>query len=150
MKTRTRETIADGARAAGVGCGAYLGIALAIVALAGLAALGWWISVIASGPKGAGDIQKDQNSSQNREYWSAKYNADMQQIQADETNLAVLKAAATGPGATQQDRTNYTGAQLNCRSDAATYNTDAANVLGTQWIPTGLPTSVNATTYCGS
>lgn len=150
MNTRTRTALADGARTAGLGLAGYLGVALTIVAIAGLCAFGWWISVLVSGPKGAGDVTKDQNSAQNREYWSAKFNGDMQQLQADQANLATLKQTAAGPGATQQDAANYQGALLNCRTDAATYNTDANNVLAAQWIPAGLPTSVNATTYCGS
>lgn len=145
MATRTRDTAA----AVGTGVASWLGAALVIAAVMGLAAGAWALTVWFSGTKGAGDVHKDQNSATNQEHWSATYNNDYQQLQADQANLTTLQQAATGPGATQQDRTNYLGAQLNCRTDAATYNTDAGNVLGHQWIPAGLPTSVNASDYCG-
>jgi hypothetical protein len=113
-------------------------------------ALIWWLGVFSSGTAGAGNLTRDQNSSQNREYWSAKYNTDWQNLQADQSNLIGLREYANTPGATQQDRMNLEGAQLNCRQDTATYNADTANVLGRQWLPSNLPTSVTATTYCGS
>ncbi len=121
-----------------------------IAAVAGISFGVWWFGVRTSATIGAGNVTKDQNSSQNREYWSAKYATDWQNLQADQASLAALKADAAAPGATQQDRQNYQGAQLNCNADVATYNTDVANLLGHQWLPAGLPTSVTASTYCGS
>lgn len=139
----------DAAATAGRGAGYYVLILLGVLAAFGVAALIWWLSVATSGTAGSGNVTRDQNNATNREHWSATYNNDMQQVIADQTNLATLHAASTGIGATQQDRQNYIGAQLICRTDVATYNTDAANVLGTQWIPAGLPTSINSTDYCG-
>lgn len=139
----------EAAATAGRGIGYYLLILLGVVGAFGIVALVWWLSVAASGTAGSGNVTRDQNSAANRERWSATYNNDMQQVQADQTNLAVLKAAATGPGATQQDRQDYLGLQLNCRTDVATYNTDAANVLGAQWLPAGFPSSLDSSDYCG-
>jgi hypothetical protein len=142
MSARTRGV------AAGVGGGiaAVMAIAAIIAAVAGIGALIWWFGVRTSATAGTGNITKDQNSSQNREYWSTQYAADLQKLQADQNNLVGLKQYATAPGATQQDKQNLEGAQQNCASDVATYNTDAANILGRQWLPTAQP--ANVTAYC--
>lgn len=145
MSARTRGVLA----ATGGGISVVVVVSVLIGVCAGIGALVWWLGVFTSGSAGSGNVTKDQNSSQNRERWSATYSNDMQQLQADRTNLAVLKAAETGPDATQQDRTNYTGALLNCTSDVATYNTDASNVLGHQWIPAGMPAQIDSSDYCG-
>jgi hypothetical protein len=145
MSARTR----GAADAAVGGISLVLVIAAVIVTVAAAVAGVWWFGVRTSGTVGSGNVTKDQNSSQNRERWSATYSNDMQQLQADRTNLAVLKAAETGPDATQQDRANYTGALLNCTSDVATYNADASNVLGHQWIPAGMPAQIDSSDYCG-
>ncbi|MDJ0342196.1 hypothetical protein QMK19_03220 [Streptomyces sp. H10-C2] len=147
MSRISRRDLGDGAR--GFGLGALILIAtVLVVALVG--ALIWAIGVFSSDTAGTGNVHKDQQSAQNREHWSATYNGDYAQVKADQDNLTTLKSAAEGQDATQQDRTNYLGAQLNCRTDVATYNADAANVLGHQWIPDGLPSTLNAATYCGS
>lgn len=145
MNRRTRNAL-DTATAGGISA---LGIAAIAAALVGIGLGVWAFTVWFSGTKGAGDLHKDQQSAQNREYWSAKFQDDMTTIQADQTNLATLRDAATSPGATQQDRTNYLGVQLNCRQDVAAYNADAGNVLATQRIPAGFPTSIDPTDYCG-
>ena len=132
------------------GMAGVLVAALVIGGIVGVGFLVWWFGVRTSGVIGSGNVTRDQNSSGNREYWSAKYNADWQNLTADQANLTGLREYANAPGATEQDRMNYLGAQLNCRQDAATYNTDAANILGHQWLPSGMPTQVTATTYCGS
>jgi hypothetical protein len=110
----------------------------------------WWLGVFTAGIHGDAQVHLDQQDAKDREHWSATYNAEDQQLQADQQNLAVLKAAANSPAATQQDRINYQGAQLNCRQDTARYNADTQNLLGAQWLPTNLPTTVNADQYCGS
>jgi uncharacterized protein HemX len=145
MKTRARTT----ATASGLTIGGYIAILLAVAALAGIGGFAWWLTVATSGARGTGNVQRDQNSASNREHWSATFNAEYQQITADQSNLTVLKTALDG-GGTEQDRTNYLGAQLNCRQDVAKYNADAVSTLGSPWIPDGLPTSINANTYCGS
>jgi hypothetical protein len=137
-------------RGIGGGISAIAATAGAIVFLALVALFVWWLGVFSSSTVGAGNVTRDQNSSQNREYWAAKYAADYQQVQADQTNLIGLTAYAKSPQATQQDRMNLEGAQQNCAQDVAAYNTDTASLLGRQWLPTGLPTTITATTYCGS
>lgn len=123
-------------------------IPLAIVACAALGAFVWWLGVASSGTAGSGNITKDQNSSQNRERWSAQYANDWNTLKADQANIAVAKKAASGKFATAQDATNLEGAQQVCDSDVQTYNTDTANVLGTPFLPAGYPASVSATDYC--
>lgn len=145
MKTRTRDTLAAG----GMTIAGYLGVLLVVLGVAGIAAFAWWLSVASSGVRGAGNVQKDQNSSSNREHWSATFNAEYQQLLAARDNLATLRVAANGPGATQQDRIDYQGALLNCRQNAAKYNADATSLLGRPWVPDGLPASINASDYCG-
>jgi hypothetical protein len=147
MTLPTRREIRDGAAWTGLGA-AWL--FLVVILLAIVAAVLWWLGVFTAGVHGDGQVRLDQQSATNREHWSATYNGEYQQLQADQQNLTVLKAVVTGPAATQQDRLNYQGAQLNCRQDAARYNADAQNLLGAQWLPAGLPTTVNADTLCGS
>lgn len=125
-------------------------ITASVLFVCALAALLWGLGVFTSGIKGAGDVTRDQNDAKNREHWSQTFNSEFQQIQADQDNLTVLKKTATATGASVQDRANYTGAQLNCRQDVAQYNADTASTLGARWLPQGLPTQINADTYCGS
>lgn len=128
-------------------------IALSLLAAVGIAALSvgiWALGVAWSGPGGSGQVHKDQNSSGNREHWSATYNADYNNLNADKANIEVLSKKRNAPGATEQDDMNLTGAVMNCASDVSTYNSDAQNVLGNKWIPAGLPTGVNIADYCPS
>lgn len=143
----TRRDVAEGAKAIGAGT---IWAGLAVLAIGVLACALWAFGVFTSDAKGAGDVHRDQQKAGNREYWSQTFNTEYQQVTADQGNLTVLKAASTGPGATQQDRANYTGAQLNCRTDVAQYNANASSVLGSPWVPSNLPTQLDATTYCGS
>lgn len=147
MTLPTRREIRNGAAWTGLSAAWAL---LAALFIAAICAALWWLGVFTSGAAGAGQIHKDQQSARNREQWNATYNAEYQQLQADQSNIGLLKAMATGPGATQQDHINLQGGQLNCRTDAAKYNADTANVLGAQWLPDTLPSTVNADTICGS
>jgi hypothetical protein len=143
----SRRDIRDGTAWTGLSAAWILLAALLITAIC---ATLWWLGVFTAGTRGTAQVQLDQQKAGNREQWIATYNGEYQQLQADQSNLAVLKDAATGNGATQQDRINYTGAQLNCRTDVAKYNTDTQNLLGAPWLPAGLPTTVNTDTICGS
>lgn len=145
--TITHRDVAAGAKAIGAGT---IWAVLAVVAIGGLSIGLWAFGVFTSDAKGVGDVYRHQQGAGNREHWSATFNGEFQQINADRDNLIVLKAAAAGTGATRQDRTDYTGAQLNCRTDVAQYNADASGVLGSPWIPSGLPAQITADTYCGS
>jgi hypothetical protein len=147
MTLPTRRDIRDATTWTGLGAGWIL---LASLLIAGIVGVLWWLGVLTAGARGAGQVHKDQQSAANREHWIATYNAEYQQLQADQANLGVLKQAATAAGATQQDRIDYQGARLNCRQDAAQYNADTQNLLGAQWLPEGLPATVNADTLCGS
>jgi hypothetical protein len=147
MPLPTRRDMREGAAWTGLGAAWIL---LAVLLLAAIGGALWWLGVFTAGAHGAGQVHLDQQSAATREHWSATYNGEYQQLQADQANLTVLKATANGPAATQQDRINYQGAQLNCRQDAARYNADTQNLLGAQWLPAGLPTTVNADTLCGS
>ncbi|MFE2967516.1 hypothetical protein ACFXKC_28360 [Streptomyces sp. NPDC059340] len=147
MSRISRRDIGD--TATGISAGTIV-VTVVILIGCGIAALLWWLGVFTSGIKGAGDVHRDQNDAKNREHWSQTFNSEFEQIKADQDNLTVLKQAATGTGATAQDRANYTGAQLNCRQDVAQYNADAASTLGAPWVPAGLPNPIDASTYCGS
>jgi hypothetical protein len=128
-------------------------IGLSLLAAFGLAVVGvgiWALTVGFSGIGGAGGVHKDQNNAKNREHWSAVYNGDYNSLQADKSNIAALTAVRNAPGSTEQDQMNLVGAVMNCAQDVATYNADAQNVLGRQWIPSGLPTGVNIADYCPS
>jgi hypothetical protein len=122
---------------------------LIIVMVIGLIMVGLWVfGVFTSGPKGSGDLRKDQNNAKTREAWSGIYNTDWQNLQADKANVTTLRQVYAGPMATQQDNANLIGAVLNCTSDVAKYNQDARNVLGQKWLPASLPASVNVNDYC--
>lgn len=129
---------------------AAVAITCSVLFVCGLAAFLWWLGVFTSGIKGSGDVHRDQNDAKNREHWSQTFNAEFQQIQADQGVIAVLKRQADAAGATTQDRDNYTGAQNNCLQDVAQYNADAASTLGSPWVPAELPARIDSDTYCGS
>ena len=124
-------------------------VTLTVLFVCGLAALLWWLGVFTSGIKG-GDVHRDQNDAKNREHWSATFNSEFEQIQADQEIVSSLMRTAQAKGASVQDRDNYSGAQNNCRQDVAQYNADASSTLGQPWVPTGLPDHIDADTYCGS
>lgn len=147
MSRISRRDVGD--TAVGLSVGAVL-TTIVVLFVCGLSALLWWLGVFTSGIKGNGDVHRDQNDAKNREHWSATFNGEFEQIQADQENVASLKRAADATGATAQDRTNYTGAQLNCRQDVAQYNADASSTLGAPWVPVNLPNHLDADTYCGS
>lgn len=147
MPVITRREASEGAQ--GIGIGAVVAVVLVLICCS-IAALLWWLGVFTSGIKGSGDVYRDQNKAGNREHWSQTFNSEFQQITADQSNLSVLRSAATGAGATQQDRANYLGAQQNCNADVAQYNANASSVLGSPWVPAALPSQVAADTYCGS
>jgi hypothetical protein len=147
MSRISRRDVGDAAT--GLGAGAVITTTV-VLFVCGLAALLWWLGVFTSGIKGAGDVTRDQNDATNREHWSATFNSEFQQIQADQEIVSSLMRTAAKPGATVQDRDTYTGAQNNCRQDVAQYNADASSVLGRPWVPDGLPAQINADTYCGS
>lgn len=125
-------------------------VTLTVLFVCGLAALLWWLGVFTSGIKGAGDVHRDQNDAKNREHWSATFNSEYEQIQADQGVIATLKEQAGAQGATAQDRDNYVGAKNNCLQDVAQYNADASSTLGSPWVPANLPDHIDSDTYCGS
>jgi hypothetical protein len=143
----TRRDVGDAAT--GFSAGAVITTAVVLFVCA-LAALLWWLGVFTSGVKGAGDVRRDQNDAKNREHWSATFNAEFEQIQADQEIVATLKGQADAKSATAQDRDNYIGAQNNCHQDVAQYNADAASTLGAPWVPANLPARLDADNYCGS
>ncbi|MFI5973582.1 hypothetical protein [Streptomyces sp. NPDC051452] len=147
MPRITRRDVGDAAT--GLGAGTVLVIATLTVALI-VASLLWAFGVFTSGAKGAGDVRRDQNGAKNREHWSATFNAEFQQIQADQGIVATLKHQADAESATGQDQANYLGAQNNCLQDVAQYNADAASTLGAPWVPEGLPARIDSDSYCGS
>jgi hypothetical protein len=102
-----------------------------------------------SGARGTLDIQQQRGTAANRTHWSAVFAGDYRTIQADQQNIQIAAAAASGPRATVQDATNLTGIQMVCRNDVAAYNTDLANVLAV--VPDGYPTQpLDAGAQCAS
>lgn len=141
-----RGNIRDGATI--VGLGTFIP-AIVILVVGGLMALLWGIGIFTSGVKGTGDVHRHQQDARNREHWSATFNSEFELIRSDQGNLTVLQEAATRRNATKQDQMNYGGAKVNCLSDVAAYNADAASILGHPWIPQELPAQINPSTYCG-
>lgn len=147
MSRISRRDVGDAATGFGLSA---IAVTCTVLFVCALAALLWWLGVFTSGIKGSGDVHRDQNDAKNREHWSATFNGEFEQIQADQGVIAVLKQQADAKTATAQAQANYTGAQLNCRQDVAQYNADAASTLGAPWVPANLPTHIDASTYCGS
>lgn len=146
MSRITRRDVGDAA--VGLSAGTVI-TTIVVLIVCGIAALLWWLGVFTSGIKGAGDVHRDQNNAQNREHWSATFNGEFEQIQADQEIIATLKRSAEADGATVQDRQDYIGAQNNCRQDVAQYNADTRSTLGAPWVPADLPTHIEAADYCG-
>ena len=147
MPRITRRDVGDAAT--GIGAGTAITIAVIVIALL-IASLLWAFGVFTSGVKGSGDVRRDQNNATNREHWSATFNSEFQQIQADQGVIATLKHQADAKNATAQDQANYLGAKNNCLQDVAQYNADASSTLGSPWVPEGLPAHIDSDTYCGS
>lgn len=122
--------------------------ALSVVSIVLAVALGWGIwalTVVTSPVIGRGEMYKDQQSSQNREYWISKYQHDYQMIQADQEAISTLKASGI---VTQQDKINLQGAEMNCQQDVANYNGNVNNALGSPWLAANLPSQIDPNQYC--
>lgn len=107
----------------------------------------WAFGVFSSGPRGAGGVIKDRNSSQNIEQWSSTFNGEYQQLAAYQSQIQTIQAGIKAGTGTSQDQIDLQGLQLNCQSAAAKYNADTQNTLAV--IPAGLPASISLSTYCG-
>ena len=110
----------------------------------------WGLGVFTSEVRGTGNVIKDQNRASTREYWIGKYNNDYQKLTADKANIATLGKTADAKGASEQDKSDYQGAQLVCNQDVQDYNGATQDLLGRKWLPDNLPASVNVADYCGS
>lgn len=114
-----------------------LAIALTIILIAGAVWLTIWLTTASSGPRGNADVTRQHNSGQNQVAQNTKLLGDNATVLADQQKIAALAPNV----ATEQDRIDLQGLELNCQSDVATYNADVQNILAAGYLPAGLPTS---------
>lgn len=116
-----------------------------IAALIGLALLvggGIWIATVTSGARGNASVTRQHNSGGNQVAQNTKLLGDNATVLSDQQKIKTL----SGSQQTQQDRIDLQGLELNCQSDVAAYNADAANILAAGLLPAGLPTTYPTTT----
>lgn len=142
----TRKEASEGAQAISLG---FIVTVVVIFLVGVLSATLWAFGVIGSGIKGDGDVHKMNQDAKNRVHWNAVFNAEYEQIKADQGKIALLKSAAEGDTGTQLDKINYQGAQQVCQDDVAEYNANTGKMLAADWLPAGLPSEINAADYCG-
>lgn len=126
-------------RKAGLSIGAWIIISILFFGAMGVAV--WYFQVATSDVKGAGDAQKQVNSSANRLQAQDKYNKLYTGIQAADRNINTL-AETYRLSPTERNLINLTGAQNVCSSNVGDYNQMATNATTKQWIPVELPTVV--------
>lgn len=130
-----RQVVREGTKS--IFSGAYLAVLVALI-VAILSGVGWWLSVALSGPTGAAQQYKDQNSAANREAAQTKLVGDYNTIRADQANIKT-QAASTR----QIDKDSLAGTEQVCNSDVTQYDQDASSVLISPWIPSGWPKSID-------
>jgi hypothetical protein len=97
----------------------------------------WAFGVFSASTKGTGDVRRDRGGAANREQWSATFTGLYGQLQADQQNIKLAAAAATGPASTKQDAVNLQGVQQNCDTDVGQWNSYLLNALAV--VPDGYP-----------
>lgn len=130
------------ARATGWRVGLWVIAVIAAVVL--LSAGGWALKVALSGPKGAGDVKRQTNSSTNRIFAQQHFQDLYNEIQAYDQQL---DQAAADKAANPGDRyfaVNYSGLVKQCIDARAQYNADANKVTQAQWRDADLPQQVDA------
>lgn len=114
---------------------------IAVIAL--LSGIGWGISVLVSGPKGAGDVVRQNNTSTNRIYAQQHFQTlygDLRSYQVQLVQAAQDKADHPGDA---YYATTYTGLFNTCVSAVNQYNADSGKALFSDWKSVGLPQAVD-------
>jgi hypothetical protein len=117
---------------------------LAIIAVCALVgAILWGISVAVSGPKGAGDVTRQNNSAQNRIYTQAHFQTLWGDIEAYKVQInQAARDKAEHPGDSFY-ATTYTGLFNTCVAAVTQYNADTDKTLFTDWKSANLPAHVD-------
>lgn len=113
---------------------------IALFLVAALIAVGIWLWTSTSGTRGNASVTRQHNSGQNQVAQNTKLLGDQATVLSDQQKISVL----AGNVATQQDRMDLSGLELNCQSDVAAYNADVRNTLASGYLPAGLPSSYPA------
>jgi hypothetical protein len=129
--------------ARGAGWRLFVIVACAIAAIGLLGAIGWGISVALSGPKGAGDVHRQNNDVTNRVFAQQHFEDLYAEITADDQKLDQAAADKAAHPTDDFARTNYTGLVNQCIATRAQYNADAAKVLQRDWLSTDLPRQID-------
>ena len=117
----------------------WLWVVSALIAVAIIAGAWWGISVLVSGPKGAGDTVRQNNSVTNRVFAQQHFEDLYAEVTGDDQKL---DQAAADKAAHPDDpfyATNYTGLVNQCIAARAQYNADANKVLQKDWVSGDLP-----------
>jgi hypothetical protein len=107
-----------------------------------LSGVGWGISVAVSGPKGAGDVRRQNNSANNRIYAQSHFEdlyGDIKSyaVQIDQAERDKLEHPGDAWFAT-----TFTGLVNTCVSAVNQYNADSGKALFTDWKSADLPERV--------
>jgi hypothetical protein len=130
--------------ARGAGWRLFVIVACALAAVGLLGAIGWGISVALSGPKGAGDVHRQNQGAQNRIYAQAHFQDLYGDIQSYKVQInQAAKDKAEHPGDSYY-ATTYTGLFNTCVSAVNQYNADTGKALFTDWKSVNLPDHLDA------
>jgi len=105
----------------------------------------WYLKVVTSGVKGAGDQTRIVNDGKNRVAAQEAFEALYQQILAYDRNLdQAAKDKAEHPGDSFY-ATNYSGLVKQCNDAVGQYNADARKVSRAKWLSPDLPYEIDIT-----
>lgn len=129
------------ARRGGLSAIAWLLVAVAVIAVIGAAV--WGVKVATSDVRGAGDVQRQVNSANNRIAAQEHFQALYGEIKAYDQQL---DQAAADKKANPGDRyfaINYSGLVKQCIDARNQYNADANKITQAKWLDPALPQQID-------
>lgn len=125
---------------------------LIIVAILGIAAGIWGLTVAISGPKGVGDAIIEKNSAENWTAAQARFEDMYADIQASDRKISVARDALAVTPDDKTLQTNYNGTVNYCISVVGEYNAEARKFLAKDFRSADLPSEIgdndSASTDC--
>ena len=123
----------------------WFGIRLVIIIVAVLAISAgiWGLTVLVSGPKGQGDVHKQNQSAQNRIKAQAEFEGLYAGIIAADKKIDIHAAALKASPKDFVLQTNYTAAQSVCTTLVADYDAAARKTTFADWRAEDLPSRID-------
>lgn len=115
-----------------------------VIAILGVVALVWGLGVFTSGPKGAGDAYKTNQSGSNRIAKQEMFEQLYADIQASDQNLTVLHDTMVADPS-YVNKTNYTAGRLQCTNLVHNYDAEARKYTSQDWRDNKLPSAIDQT-----